>query len=174
MKVIHTIKEQDINPSAPNVDRTAFRQRHAVRAVVLDDQGRVALLHATVHNYHKLPGGGIDDGEDKIAALERELMEEIGCKATITGEIGEVHEFRDQWQLFQTSYCYLAKLSGEQLAPSFTDEEIAEDFEAVWARDIDEAIAILAAEPVKHYDSHFMTRRDLHVLQSARRMINVG
>lgn len=128
MKHLLTINEQDVAPDSPIIDTSNFRKRGAARAVLLDQNGQVYLLNVSKHGYHKLPGGGIDEGEDIRQAMERELMEEVGCKAEILAELGTVIEYRnyDDCGLEQTSYCYLAKQVGEQVASALEEGELAE------------------------------------------------
>ena len=53
-----------------------------VRAVVVDEQGRVFLVaHSYVSGWH-LPGGGVEPGEALGAALTRELKEEGNIELT--------------------------------------------------------------------------------------------
>lgn len=56
--------------------------RHAVRAVVLDDKDRVLLCRFDLLTQGVVvwatPGGGIEEAESPLEALERELDEEIG------------------------------------------------------------------------------------------------
>jgi 8-oxo-dGTP diphosphatase len=171
MRAILTLREQDITPGSPLVETADFKHRRAARAVVLDEQGKVALLKVNRHNYHKLPGGGVEEGEDLATALERELLEEIGCSAEVSTEIGEIVEYRDRWSLKQTSYCYLAKQLGAQQAPSLTDEEAEEGFEPIWAHTIDEAISLLERDEPDNYDGQFIKRRDVVFLKAARQLV---
>ena len=87
MNILFTIREQDIIPQSTVVDTSSFRKRSAARAVLLDENGEVYLLNVSKHGYHKLPGGGVKEGEELSYALERELMEELGCKAEVLVEL---------------------------------------------------------------------------------------
>ena len=161
MKKLPPIYEPGADESAPRHD---FRVRQAARAVVLDASGRVALLRVHKNKYYKLPGGGIDPGEDVLTALKREMLEEIGCEISDAQEIGEVTEYRDQWGLTQTSYFYRAQLAGEAGTPAFTDEELADGFEVVWADSIDAAIALMEADQPDGYEGPLIRRRDMGIL----------
>lgn len=174
MKLIAEIQEQDVNPGAALVDDSEFRTREAARAVVFDSAGKVPLLHVGLHSYHKLPGGGVDEGEDIPTALERELMEEIGCKAEVTAEVGSVVEHKNEFELIQTSYCYLANLVGEKGHPTYTEDEIAEQFSIVWADDIDHAIALLEADTPDDYQGKFIKIRDTALLKAARSQLGAS
>ena len=60
------------------------RLREAVRAIILDDSGRVLLVRFEFPPdfvdsvVWAAPGGGIERGEDDVSALQRELIEEVG------------------------------------------------------------------------------------------------
>ncbi len=167
MKLIIEIQEQDIIPDAPKIDESGHRIRRAARAIVTDTDGRVALLRVGKHNYHKLPGGGVDEGEDIPAALARELMEEIGCEAEVTGEVGTTIEHRNQFERVQTSYCFTAKLIGEKGEPDFTDWELENEFSIVWADNLDQAIHLLETDAPDDYMGKFIQLRDLSLLKAA-------
>ena len=53
-----------------------------VKALVRDEQGRILLLREARHpnSYWDLPGGRMDEGEDFMQTLARELDEEIGVQ----------------------------------------------------------------------------------------------
>ena len=171
MKTLKVIKEQDIVPSAPPVDRSEFQTRNVARAIVLNENNGVYLLKVSLHNYHKLPGGGVDRGEDIKSALARECMEEIGCEVDIIKDVGKIVEYLDGFRLIQTSYCFLAKHVGRQVASSLEKGEIAEGFVQVKAKNIDEAIRLLEQDQPDNYEGHFIKIRDTALLKAAKELL---
>ena len=58
---------------------TASRTIRVVAALIRDDAGRVLLVRKRGTSAFMQPGGKLDAGEDDIAALSREVSEELGC-----------------------------------------------------------------------------------------------
>lgn len=91
MRTLLTLHDSDIFPDVADNDPGGFSLRHATRAVLINDQGQVALLKVGNGNYHKLPGGGVEGSEDMQLALERELLEEAGCRADLM-QVTKIHD----------------------------------------------------------------------------------
>jgi 8-oxo-dGTP diphosphatase len=122
-----------LNPENATKEEVAtWRVREAARGIIIDDTGKVGVLKVDKNNYYKLPGGGIDEGEDKEIAFKREAMEELGCEVEIIGELGLVEEWRKIFSLKQTSFCYIGKVVGEKGQPNFTKSELENGFEVDW------------------------------------------
>lgn len=124
MKLLKIINPENVN----ELEVEDYKIRVAVRAIVIDEKGKIALLNVSKHGYYKIPGGGIENSEDNKIALQRECLEEIGCDIEVLGEIGKIVEYRKFSKLKQISYCYFAKTTGKKKNPKFTQEEIASDF----------------------------------------------
>lgn len=172
MKTLATITDEDIFPSAKNKDPKDFFIREAARAVVLNNQGQIYLLNMTRDKYHKLPGGGIDEGEDIKTALERELLEEIGCRVKVLSEVGQIIEYRNKIKLQQTSYCYIAQQVGNLESTNLEPSEIEQGAKMAVAQNIDDAIQLLEQDIADHYEGHFIQRRDLLFLQTAKSLLS--
>lgn len=145
------------------------KERTAARAVVFNSDGNVALLHSSTYGYHKLPGGGIETGETPEQALERELLEEIGCGIKDIKPLGYVEEFRGRYGLKQISYCYTARTNEYLCDRALEQDEINHGLEPVWMP-LGKAIEILERQEIPSsdlYESVFMRARDLAILEES-------
>ena len=59
----------------------------AAGGVVLDADGRVAIVHRPRHDDWSLPKGKLDPGEDWEAAALREVLEECGLRCALGAEL---------------------------------------------------------------------------------------
>jgi 8-oxo-dGTP diphosphatase len=67
---------------------------HAAGGVVLDGEGRVALVHRPRYDDWSLPKGKLDRGESFEEAALREVAEETGVRARLVRELPSA-EYRD-------------------------------------------------------------------------------
>ncbi|MFH1400732.1 MAG: NUDIX domain-containing protein [Nanoarchaeota archaeon] len=161
MRLLKEIKDADL-PS----DESGLKFREASRAVLFDDAGLVPLLFVARHKYHKLPGGGIEGQEGRLAALIREVREEVGSEIHIKGEVGLIVEFRSRWSLKQVSYCYVGRVLSKG-SPRFTEEEARSGFRLIWLP-LAEAIAALEGDKPQDYEGKFIQQRDVCFLRAVR------
>jgi 8-oxo-dGTP diphosphatase len=91
----------------------SYRRRPGVYAVLLDGDHILATHQAEPVPEFQLPGGGIDRGEQPIAALHREVLEETGWKIAVTRRIGAFRRFTymPEYDLWAEKVCtvYLAR-----------------------------------------------------------------
>lgn len=161
-----------INPENVSEEEVKnYKIREAARAIVFDKEGNIALLYVSKANYYKLPGGGIDEGEDKKSALLRECQEEIGCDVEVVSEIGSIIEYRKIQNLKQTSYCYLAKVKGNKGTPDFTESEIGAGFKQVWLSYNDSLNAMRNGKPPHVEGKSYIKPRDTTFLEEAKNYI---
>ena len=171
MKLLRTIRDQDLFPGEKSLDESEYKLRQAARIVVFDTENKVGLLHVTKDNYFKLPGGGIDPGKDVQAALSRECQEELGCNVVVEKEIGLIIELRNQFKEKQESYCFQGRVVGEKGKPNFTQEEIEDGFKILWVS-LDEAISLIEESQPVNYMGKYTKIRDLLFLNSCQNNIS--
>jgi 8-oxo-dGTP diphosphatase len=165
MKLLKLIKDEDVISGAKNLPPANFRERTAARAVLFDAENKIALLHVRKQGYYKLPGGGLDGDETVEQGLERELLEETGCHTEITGEVGEIEEYRNEEKIHQRSFIFLARVVGEKGETNMMDDELEEDFHLEWVGLRDALDKIKNANP-KVYEGHFIQKRDQILLET--------
>lgn len=163
MELLKEIKDKEFTE-----DESLLEIREAARAVLFDENGLVPLLFVSKYNYHKIPGGGIDKGEDKLQALAREVLEEAGSEIKVIGEVGKIIEFRSKWNFKQVSYCYLGQVISK-VKPNFTEKELSQGFKLMWLP-LDEAILKIENDKPENYEGSFIRERELAFLKKAREM----
>jgi len=158
MKLIKHIEDWEIT------NKETIKTREASRAILFDENNLIPLLFVSKHNYHKLPGGGIDRWETKKEALIRECLEEVGCEIEIISEIWKITEFKSQKKLYQTSYCYTWKIISKW-KPNFTQKELDNWFQIV-RLSLEDAISTLKNDKPNNYIwKKFIQERDLTFLE---------
>lgn len=106
--------------------------RLTARAIVRNKDGLYAVMYSDKFKLHSLPGGGIEDGEDALTALRREVFEETGCTCDRIDELGVVRENRACQDYTQESCYYVVYTEHCMNAPELTEAEKASNTVVQW------------------------------------------
>lgn len=103
------------------IKSVGWRKDNAVAAYALlfDDEGRILLMKHADRELWMLPGGGVEDGEDAVVTLTREVKEETGLNITITGLVG----VDDKLCEHQLVLCFLCKAALGEFRPNNESSE---------------------------------------------------
>jgi len=69
---------------------------HGARAVLIDQESKMAILYDKKYSNYELPGGGVESGEDDVRAMIRECKEETGCDVISLARIARVEEITNE------------------------------------------------------------------------------
>ena len=172
MQILKTIREEDLGFDLPIPE--VFKERTAARVVCFDKDGKVGFLYSTTHHFRKLPGGGVENGEDILESLKRESREELGCNIENPKEIGIIDEYFNKWEVHQQSLYFTANLIGEKGEPNLIGYEIEHAYKACWDY-IDNVIRDFELELGTNYSyggKHVLTR-DLIALKETKKLMNL-
>lgn len=175
MKSLATHKQIDIFPSqTDNWDEVPFENRPTGKAIVFDNENKVALVGTKVNSFYQLPGGGIDQGESIENGIIRECLEEIGCNVNLENEVGQIDDYRNRDKKHCINHCYTARLIGKKGELTLTEDEAKNGLHVVWVP-LDEAVSILEKEveqvkrgEVTFYNTAFNILRDFKFLKEAQ------
>lgn len=126
----------------------------AAGGVVIDPAGQVLLIERMINGVHeiRLPKGHIDPGEAPDTAACREVCEETGyCDVQIVRDLGwSTTSFETAAQRVVRDECYyLMALASDRRQPPQHQTAQEALFRNRWARDFDEAEALLTFEGEK-------------------------
>ena len=172
MKLILELNGKDVGLPYNESYTTPYILRKTALAVLFNNAGKIAFLDVTNDKYHKLPGGGLEAGEDVITALRRECLEEVGSRIEVTDEIGLTIEYKNEKGVLQISYCFIAKAVGDLVSPQYEEGELEDGFQLTWV-DIDEAIALISQDSPATSSGKFICKRDLEILKEAKQVMCV-
>lgn len=115
--------------------------KERVRAIIVESDG-IVLMKRTKKDavYYVFPGGGVEEGEDKISAMKREAHEELGVDVEVGSLFTEQRFDRDE--IPQTEFFFLCKKVGGTLGtgdgPEFQNDGRYEGFHDVVVVPIEE------------------------------------
>lgn len=126
MRLLFEIDTKDYDPNGKQFVRPS------ARGIIIRD-GRLAMIYSQRYRYYKFPGGGIAAGEDRIAALVREVREETGLavKLETIREYGYVHRIQkghSEDVFVQDNYYYTCEAEDEGGSPALEEDEKEEQF----------------------------------------------
>lgn len=132
MKVLAVFDAKDYQ------DTMDVYEKYSVRGIIKRD-GKLAMQCSRDGEY-KIPGGGLEKGEDFRQALIREVLEETGLhviedKILELGEIQEVRKdlFDPKKKYICHSMFFYCEVGDNQEALKLTPSEIAKGYELKWA-----------------------------------------
>lgn len=151
----------ELQDGKKNLDK--YWIRRAARGVLVWGN-KIALLNVTKYHYHKLPGGGIEEGESKNEAFKREVLEETGADCEIKDYAGVTVEYRAQEKLLQISYVFLAEVVGEPGKVKFELSENDEGFRLEWIP-VEKIQEVFNQDKPSNYEgSKFICKRDKAII----------
>lgn len=114
------------------IENGTIGRRPSVRGIIIKD-GKIAIMHSLKYDYYKLPGGGIEEGEQLEDTLIREVREESGLvvKPDSIKEFGYVRRIEKgkiEDIFVQENFYYLCDVEETAQAQELDDYEEEEYF----------------------------------------------
>ncbi len=152
--------------------------RNIARAIVYDESGQFYFVRANRDDDFgkatliETAGGGVEEGEDLIAAIKRELKEELGAEVEVVCKIGVVSDYYNLIHRHNINNYFLCRVN------SFGDKNLTEDEINCFHLS---TLKLSYEDAVKEYKYRANTRlgklvanRELPVLYRAKEMTDSG
>ena len=144
-------------------------KRPSVRGIIIKNK-KVALVYSHKYDYYKFPGGGIENNEDHVNTLIREISEETGLRDLTDsihdyGSVLRIQKSRfTENEIFeQENFYYLCDVENSIHSQSLDEYELDEGFELRYVT-ANEAIKINRTHDHSDYDA-MLIEREAKVLE---------
>ena len=143
--------------------------RKTTRAIIVDENGNYAVLYAKKHDLYSLPGGGIEEGEDEISALKREINEETGCTCDAIQQLGIVSENRFHQDFTTESFYFIVHTKTKNHELHLTEAEKDDGISLLWCS-LEEVIHLIKDVEHETNQRKFLQARDVAALMEYKRL----
>ena len=137
--------------------------RITARAIVKNQNDLYAVMYAGKFNLHSLPGGGVEDGEDVLTALRREVYEETGCECDQIRELGIVSENRASLDYTQINYYFVVTTTDDPGENHLTESETANRTLVKWVS-FDTLVRLITNQHFERVQGRYLKARDVAAL----------
>ena len=144
--------------------------RITARAIVKNQDCLYAVMYAEKFKLHSLPGGGVEDGEDVLTALRREVYEETGCVCDEIQELGIVAENRASLDYTQINYYFVVTTTHTPGENHLTESELDSRTVVKWV-DFDELIQLINDQKFDRVQGKYLKARDVAALREYAKQI---
>lgn len=139
--------------------------RITARAIVKRQDGLYAVMYADKFKLHSLPGGGVEDGEDVLAALRREVYEETGCICDEVQALGIVSENRASLDYTQINYYFVVTTTHAPSENHLTEAELASRTVVKW-ESYGEMVRLINEQEFERVQGKYLKARDVAALRA--------
>lgn len=138
--------------------------RLTARAIVQNQDRLYAVMYSDKFKLHSLPGGGVEDGEDVLTALCREVYEETGCVCDEIKELGIVEENRASLDYTQINYYYVVTTTHKPGENHLTESEKASRTVVQW-HTFEEMVRLINEQEFDRVQGKYLKARDVAALK---------
>jgi ADP-ribose pyrophosphatase YjhB (NUDIX family) len=152
-------------------------QRIATRGIITQGADILLIFTSRYHDY-SLPGGGVNQGEDIVSGLLREVEEETGAQNIHNVVPYGIYEELRPWYksnfdaIHMVSYCFTCEADRQLGTPRLEENEIKNGVSALWINihaAIEHNLEVIAGNP----KAGLSIERETYLLQKiARELIN--
>ena len=146
--------------------------RITARAIVKNQDGLYAVLYADKWGLHSLPGGGVEDGEDVLTALRREVYEETGCVCDEIRDLGIVTENRASLDYTQINYYFVVTTTHTPGENHLTEAEQDSRTVVQWHA-FDEMLRLINEQEFDRVQGKYLKARDVAALREYAKWVEL-